>query len=408
MTLTLLSRREVPFATEGEDTHGLRVIREDWTEYNDTGIMTHWKYDLPDGVVVFGLTTDKKVIAIKKWQPGIGEYPQIPAETLEPGELAKLRAALADKNDVAVEGVAVRVARRCLFEETGYTAETVRLLTVLSQHSGKTPMVHCFCLAEGCTKAQSEGSGQKEEGITLLPPAETTRIWEALTKYVNDRPTEPHGGKNSIVAAALAMEKVGALRVEPIPEFRGTPTVVALRGLPLSGKSTLARGLVEKFGWHLIDVDDMRHVGAGEPNRSEVPNPWLEEASKQKEGEDMRIAYTLMHEAVRANINLGRSVIVVATYSRQPAQQFLLDIVKAHPGARLKGIRCVFNDTLEEVERRIAAKDRGRGGCKTVEHYFIDKNERHDYTDLWGVCEVNTSEPPEACVKRAAQFIAED
>ncbi len=119
----------------------------------------------------------------------------------------------------------------------------------------------------------------------------------------------------------------------------------------------------------------------------------------------MRIAYTLMHEAVRANINLGRSVIVSATYSRQTNQNFLLDIIKAHPGARLKGIRCSFNDTEEEIRRRIAARGPKEGFCAAIEHYLVDKNERHDYTDLWGVLEISTSQPPETCVAQALEFI---
>ncbi len=397
----LLDRKEVPLAPKGENTYGLKVIRE--THDVDGKTEVHWQYDLPDGCVVFGLTPDKKVIAIKKWRPGVGEYPQMPAENLEPEEIADLRAALGKKNDAAVEVIATRVARRCLLEETGYTAANVRLLTVLSQHSGKTPMVHCFCLAEGCTKTLSEGSGQKEEGIKLLPLADVARMWEMLIAYFNDRPTEAHGGKNSIVAMTLALQKLGALRVESVPEFRGAPTVVALRGLPLSGKTTLGKALARELGWTYIDVNSMREIATTQGRPDEV-NPWDNGDTARRESEDMRIAYTLMHEAVRVNLELGRSVIISATYSRQTAQKFLLDIVKAHPGAHLKSIRLKFNDTDEEILRRIAARGLHEGFCATLEHY-LDAKKRYDHADLWGVLEISTSQPLNACVAQALEFV---
>jgi predicted kinase len=183
------------------------------------------------------------------------------------------------------------------------------------------------------------------------------------------------------------------------------PTVVAIRGLPLSGKSTLARALGSRLRWHVIDVDDMRHVGAGKPNRDEVANSHEDMATKRREGEDMRIAYTLLHEAIRVNIDLGRSLIVAAAYSRKASQQFLLDAMKDHPCVRLKGICCSFDDTREEINRRLGAADRGRGGCRTVEHYLIDKHERFDYVDLWGALEINMSQPLDSCIAHAIEFI---
>ncbi len=139
-------------------------------------------------------------------------------------------------------------------------------------------------------------------------------------------------------------------------------------------------------------------------NLNDRLNPYTSKELTRKEGEDMRIAYTLMHEAVRVNIGLGRSVICAATYSSRAAQKFLLQIVRAHPGARLKAIRCVFNDTDEEIFNRIQ-RGFGKGGCKTIEHYKLDRDVRHDYTDLWGLLEINTSNPLDICVIQILNFI---
>lgn len=397
---TLLSRREIPIAPSGEKTYGLRVFRE--VHGFESQEQIHWTYDLPDGVVVLPVTEDKKVIAIKKFRPGVGEYPQIPAESMSNGEMLRYRSAMDSGDHVRASATVLQIAARCLSEETGYKPGRIKILTTLSQHSGKTRMVHVFCLAEDCKKF-GDGGTDKEEGIMLLKPSDTGEIWRMLTDYVSDDPVSPHGGKNSLIAAALSFHQLGALRVESIPEFKGEPIVVAFRGLPLSGKTTLATAVAKKLGWHFMDVDVMRDAAVGRPNRDEVPNPWLNEETARREREDMRLAYTAMHDGVRAAINLGRSVIVAATYSKVPAQNFLREIVEAHPGARLVGVKCVFDDTEEEVRRRLQG-ERGRGGCLTPEHYFSDRK-NYDHADLWGVTEVNTSRPLEECVEEVVRLI---
>jgi predicted kinase len=144
-------------------------------------------------------------------------------------------------------------------------------------------------------------------------------------------------------------------------EFKGSPTILVLSGLPLSGKTTLGKKLSEKMDWHFIDVDYCRRVGTGDTERHIDINPWASgERRARKESEDMRIAYSIMHEAVRANIALGRSVICAATYSRTSSRKNLLEIATSHPKAKLKAVYCLFNDTNEEVLRRIKSPDRDK------------------------------------------------
>ncbi len=81
----MINRREIPLATEGEGTFGLKVFREEWDVHGSR--KTYWKYDLPDVSQIIGLTPDKKIIAISEFQPGVGEeYFHLPGETLKDGE----------------------------------------------------------------------------------------------------------------------------------------------------------------------------------------------------------------------------------------------------------------------------------------------------------------------------------
>ncbi len=404
----LKDRREIDFAP-GENTFGLKVIREVWERGGEEEI--YWQYDLPDGVVVLALTRDRKVVGIKKWRPGVGEYIQIPAETVEGEDLVQFRDALDHKDAKAFEAVACRIAAECLLDETGYAAGRVRLITTISQHSGKTRMVHAFCLAEDCirqAKPQEEGIEQ----VLLLDPPEA---WRTLTAYLASDPSAPHGAKNSLVAVSLGFDDLGLVQIKTPEEYRGAPTVVMLRGLPLTGKTQLGRALAQQLasGWTFVDVDEMRTLVNGRIVRF-GQNPWENPAIAEEERRGMKVAYTLMHDAVRLRALEGWNTIVAATYSRQANQRFLLQAALANPDARIRTIRLSFNDTPEEVQRRIdERKARGEeGGCQSVEHYFTDKRQRHDYThvaELGPLLELDTTdcafEAHEARVAQALEFI---
>lgn len=390
-----LMDRQVVFPPPDLKTYGLKVVRQVWE-----GEPEPWfKFDLPDGVQVLPFNEEGKVIAIRQERNSI-PYLGLVGETMNKDEVHAFRSGVEARENSEIARIACEVARRGLREETGYEAGDIEFLAAGLVNSSKGIPSHSYVLARSCRKV-----AEPEQGIVV-------ELWSPEDFFLTLRaqflawPALPKAGVNSMIAATLGLP-LGLPACKPADEFRGTPTVVALRGLPLSGKTSLGRALAKELGWHFIDVDYCRRIGAGDPERDKDLNPYAaSEERKSKEGEDMRIAYTMMHDAVRLNINLGRSVICAATYSRRTAQKFLLDIVRVHPGARLKGIRCVFNDIEEEVRRRIASVDRDReGGCKTVEHYLIDKNVRHDYTDLWGVLEVNTSEAVESCVAQALDFI---
>lgn len=146
--------------------------------------------------------------------------------------------------------------------------------------------------------------------------------------------------------------------------------VVAIGGLPTTGKTTLGKALAVKLGIHYVDID-AGPVQCGPPQEQ---NPYRSEESKLREQARMRVAYSVLWSAVEANLREGFSIIISATFSRHGAQDTLQDILLRN-GATLKFILCRYNDTEKEIERRI--NDRlhwgAVGGCRSVSHYLSDK-----------------------------------
>jgi predicted kinase len=67
--------------------------------------------------------------------------------------------------------------------------------------------------------------------------------------------------------------------------------LVAMKGHPGTGKSTLARGLARRFGWPLIDKDDIKDHTLGLPGGN-------------------GLAYSILWQVVTTQLALGLSVIV--------------------------------------------------------------------------------------------------
>lgn len=150
-----------------------------------------------------------------------------------------------------------------------------------------------------------------------------------------------------------------------------TKTIIAIAGLPTTGKSSLGRALAQKTGLHFVDIDDGPASCAPSPQGA---NPLSSSETHAYERARMTVAYTTLHAAVEANLMQGFSVIISATYSRHASQSFLQEATE-RGGGELKTIWCQYHDIPEEVERRVADRlARGAvGGCRSVSHYFDDK-----------------------------------
>lgn len=124
--------------------------------------------------------------------------------------------------------------------------------------------------------------------------------------------------------------------------------LIVLRGLPASGKSTLAEKISKTLGIHWIDVDAVRLIATGMPN----PHPKAEDGSLKRDGEEMDISYRMMLAMVDENLKAGRSIIMTATFSRAMAHDQIQYLLTENPGTELNLIWCnpqgITNDELEK------------------------------------------------------------
>ena len=174
--------------------------------------------------------------------------------------------------------------------------------------------------------------------------------------------------------------------------------VVAIGGLPLSGKTTLGRRLAEVTGVHYVDID-------AAPAQEE--NPYRSDESRLRERRRMTVAYTVLHAAVEANLAQSFPVIVSATYSRISNRTFLSDAALRGKG-KLKTILCIFKDAPEEVERRVAYRLKlgAPGGCRSASHYFDDKGRYENPTAPHLVVHMDGGdEGVERAIKQALAYI---
>lgn len=196
MALTRVSSLEVQLAPPGVDTFGLKVFVEEWCDDATDRTEQRWKYQLPDGVQVLGLTVDGRVIAITEFRPGIGRYLHLVGETLEPSE------------EPATEDSILAAARRGLREETGYEAGSLELLTGILENPGKSDCMTHHVLARDCERAADPEPGIE---VRLLAPRE---LWAALMKYFLTEPRASHAAGNSLKLMTLALERMDLITIK--------------------------------------------------------------------------------------------------------------------------------------------------------------------------------------------------
>lgn len=132
-------------------------------------------------------------------------------------------------------------------------------------------------------------------------------------------------------------------------------TLTVLCGWPMSGKTTVARGLAEKLNRHWIDADDIWVLCFGKPN----PNPVTEE-EKAKDREEVRRTYQLLIAAAAKNLEMGRSIIISAPFSRQIGWDDVTNMLKQFPEVQLKVIWCCPSaDSTDEINVRLANRQFG-------------------------------------------------
>lgn len=141
-------------------------------------------------------------------------------------------------------------------------------------------------------------------------------------------------------------------------------TVIVLLGLPGSGKGVLGRILAGLTNLRFIDIDDGPAKCAPPPES----DPWRSEETRVYERARMGTAYEILHTAIRAFLEQNLSVIVAAPYSGHYARERLLAAVEKG-GGNLKIIQCQYDDTPDEILRRVVRRQGYLGTCKSVSRY---------------------------------------
>lgn len=191
------------------------------------------------------------------------------------------------------------------------------------------------------------------------------------------------------------------------------PLVILVAGLPLVGKSAIAKRISEELAIRHIDIDDT--IGfpiLGLPD----PNPYRSQEKREKIKQRMGMCYELLIHSIEANIVLGHHIITTATFSNLRARENIRSMMIKYPQTSLKVIWCRYtrdNETEEaaEIARRLEKRKFGEnytGGCNSVEHYLDDKR-RYTPMNLPHL-ELDTFPPHmiEECVTRALQYILID
>lgn len=163
--------------------------------------------------------------------------------------------------------------------------------------------------------------------------------------------------------------------------------LIVIAGPPLAGKTTLGRCLKENTKIHYCDSDNLRAVAFGVPTHEEYEERWKNpEHAAKLIGQDMILAYRLLHEVANLSLEAQRSLIISAAYSSKASQQFLKDLVEKHK-ANLRLIVCkIKNETREEIEHRMRRDDDSEFvyGLRTWEDYQT-KRPRYEWPNETGI-----------------------
>ncbi len=162
--------------------------------------------------------------------------------------------------------------------------------------------------------------------------------------------------------------------------------LAVLTGPPLHGKSTVAK-LLEDFGYHTFDVDEVRNELWQKPEGSSQSTP----------PEIMATAYRALVERARALLNECDAVAISGTFSKAVFKQPLEELLTRNSEIRIRVFYLVSPGTAL-IEQRIEAR-RNAGHLSSIQS--LDKYERAlTLADPWSmpvpVIQIRTDSTPAA------------
>lgn len=149
------------------------------------------------------------------------------------------------------------------------------------------------------------------------------------------------------------------------------PMLIAVGGLPGTGKSTLARALADTIGATVRSADETRKRLAG-LDENVHPEHGIDDGI-YSDAMNKRVYGSLLDHAV-ANLNRGRNCILDATFRREEDLDAVGELAARH-GAKFVSIRCTAPEktVLERLTKRETTPDPWSDA--TVETYFAHRRE---------------------------------
>jgi predicted kinase len=166
--------------------------------------------------------------------------------------------------------------------------------------------------------------------------------------------------------------------------------LIAMKGHPATGKSTLAQALAQSLKWPLLDKDDIKDHTLGLPA-------------------DNHLAYAILWQMVATQLRLGVSLIVDSPFA-YPAMYAQAQALTAAHGARL----LVVETNLDEILWRQRLAERSpTASTHKIQGWARMAAQLATYNECWRYpidpahhLLVNTAEPLETLLHQVRQRLA--
>jgi len=173
--------------------------------------------------------------------------------------------------------------------------------------------------------------------------------------------------------------------------------IIAFAGLPLTGKTTLAKLLEGELKIVRLDIDEIR-------NLLFKHNPVDSETDRELDGVQMWASWKSLFALADCALEAGDSVIIVGTFSRETYYKRITSIAEIRK-ATLKVVFCHASDEViaERIEQRKQDKE-NPSNLRSVEGYHRVKA-RYVKMSVPNILNLDTSCSTEKCLSKIKEWI---